>query len=145
MAAEYRIEVFRPPCWFNVTAKPQIQTFDISTWDAEDGVNVMQYGKPFALQYSMFYASDSVTAAVLVTPGSATHSTNMNQRVVGLEILTQDTEARRLVLKGPPNINIAPPGWYMLFLLNGDVYGQSSWVRLPGSAPRMDSLLHPAS
>ncbi|GIL60167.1 hypothetical protein Vafri_14781 [Volvox africanus] len=137
---EYRIEVFRPPSWFNVTAKPQIESLDPETWDPEDKVNVMQYGEQFALTYSMFYATHSVTAAVLVSPGSTTHSTNMNQRVVGLEILVQDMDSRRLVLKGPPTINIAPPGWYMLFLLNGDVYGQSAWVRLPGDAPRMDSF-----
>ncbi|EFJ40873.1 glyoxal or galactose oxidase [Volvox carteri f. nagariensis] len=124
---EYRIEVFRPPCWFNVTAKPQIISMDDATWDEYDSVNVMQYGEPFALQYSMFYANDTVTSAVLVSPSSTTHSTNMNQRVVGLEILSQDVDARRLVLNGPPDINIAPPGWYMLFLLNGDVYGQSAW------------------
>lgn len=82
MFAEYRIEVFRPPCWFNLTAKPQIERMDDSTWDLEDGVNVMQYVQPFALQYSMLYATDMVTSAVLVTPGSGTHSTNMNQRVV---------------------------------------------------------------
>ncbi|GLI70766.1 hypothetical protein VaNZ11_015798 [Volvox africanus] len=138
--AEYRIEVFRPPSWFNLLAKPQIESIDESTWDEYDGVNVMQYSEPFALKYSMFYATDSVTAAVLVSPSSTTHSTNMNQRVVGLEILVQDIDSRRLVVKGPPTINIAPPGWYMLFLLNGDVYGQSAWVRLPGDAPRMDSF-----
>ncbi|EFJ40871.1 hypothetical protein VOLCADRAFT_107934, partial [Volvox carteri f. nagariensis] len=81
MFAEYRIEVFRPPCWFNVTAKPQIISMDAATWDEYDSVNVMQYGEPFVLQYSMFYATDSVTSAVLVSPGSTTHSTNMNQRV----------------------------------------------------------------
>ena len=36
--AEYRIEVFRPPDWFNVTAKPQITEVDPGTWDAEDEV-----------------------------------------------------------------------------------------------------------
>ncbi|GLC60175.1 hypothetical protein PLESTB_001581900 [Pleodorina starrii] len=80
--AEYRIEIFRPPCWFNLTAKPTIENMDVSTWDEDDGVNVMQYGSPFGLRYSMFYATDRVTTAVLVAPGSTTHSTNMNQRVV---------------------------------------------------------------
>ncbi|PNW76383.1 hypothetical protein CHLRE_11g467539v5 [Chlamydomonas reinhardtii] len=139
--AEYRIEVFRPPMWFNVTAKPNIVSIDEDTWDDEDGVNVMQYGAPFALTYSMFYESDKVTSAVLVAPSSTTHSTNMNQRVVGLQVLQHDAATRRLIVSGPPHINIAPPGWYMLFLLNGDVYGQSEWVRLPGDAPRLDPFM----
>ncbi|GLC65599.1 hypothetical protein PLESTF_000317200 [Pleodorina starrii] len=140
-AAEYRIEMFRPPYWFNQTAKPQIVSISNATWDPEDAVNVMQYGAPFELQYSLSNATHAVTSAVLVSPGSVTHSTNMNQRVVGLEIVSQDLGARCLVLKGPPNINIAPPGWYMLFLLNGNVYGTSVWVRLPGNAPRLDYLV----
>ncbi|KXZ50034.1 hypothetical protein GPECTOR_18g186 [Gonium pectorale] len=139
--AEYRIEVFRPPCWFNLTAKPNIGQMDPSTYDEYDQVHVMKYDEPFRLSYTMFFASDAVTSAVLVAPSSTTHSTNMNQRVVGLRIESQDVDGRTLVLRGPPTINIAPPGWYMLFLLNGEVYGQAEWVRLPGGAPRLDDFL----
>ena len=60
---------------------------------------------------------------------------------VGLQVLQHDAATRRLIVSGPPHINIAPPGWYMLFLLNGDVYGQSEWVRLPGDAPRLDPFM----
>ena len=42
----------------------------------------------------------------------------MDQRCVGLKIMEQTPES--LVLQSPPNANIAPPGYYMLFLLNED-------------------------
>ena len=35
-----------------------------------------------------------------------------------------------LTVRGPPSINIAPPGMYMLFLLNGDYYSAAKWVTL---------------
>ncbi|PNW76384.1 hypothetical protein CHLRE_11g467540v5 [Chlamydomonas reinhardtii] len=139
--AEYRIEVYRPPMWFNVAAKPSILSLDPGTWDDYDQVHVMQYGAPFEITYEMFYLEDQVTKVALVAPSSTTHSTNMNQRVVVLEIKDHNPTDRRLIVSGPPNINIAPPGWYMLFLLNGDVYGQSEWVRLPGDAPRLDPFM----
>jgi hypothetical protein len=62
--------------------KPEIVSLDSATWDPEDSVNVMPYDQPFALEYYLFFAADTVTAAVLVSPGSATHSTNMHQRLV---------------------------------------------------------------
>lgn len=35
-----------------------------------------------------------------------------------------------LTVRGPPNINIAPPGMYMVFLLSGEYYSTASWVQL---------------
>jgi len=51
-------------------------------------------------------------------PGSVTHSYNMEQRLVGLDIAGQ--AGNQLTLQAPPNANIAPPGYYMLFVLNAD-------------------------
>jgi hypothetical protein len=41
----------------------------------------------------------------------------MDQRYIGLELL--DTTPSDLTVKLPPNSSIAPPGAYMLFLLDG--------------------------
>jgi hypothetical protein len=56
-----------------------------------------------------------ISSAVLVRPGASTHAFDMDQRLVGLSF-TRDVGA--LNVTGPPNGNIAPPGYYMLFLLN---------------------------
>jgi len=76
-----------------------------------------------------------VTSVVLVAPSSDTHTRNMHQRLVGLRIVESSTEepadsGKSVSVQGPPNANIAPPGLYMLFLLNGDVYGQAKWVKV---------------
>jgi hypothetical protein len=57
----------------------------------------------------------NITSVVLVRPASVTHAFNMEQRVVGLSF-TPTSGA--LTVSLPPNQNIAPPGYYMLFLLN---------------------------
>jgi hypothetical protein len=44
-----------------------------------------------------------------------THSFNSDQRFVGLHITS--TSAGTLTLRAPPNPSVAPPGYYLLFLL----------------------------
>ncbi|KAG2445014.1 hypothetical protein HYH02_008883 [Chlamydomonas schloesseri] len=85
------------------------------------------------------WAPGVVTRVALVAPCSNTHSFDMNQRLVGLEILSDVPDSGSssgmvpggvLTVRGPPDVNIAPPGMYHLFLINGDVYSTGVWVRL---------------
>ncbi len=39
-----------------------------------------------------------------------------------------------MTLQSPPSANVAPPGWYMLFLLNDGVPSVAQWVQLDGTA-----------
>ena len=75
----------------------------------------------------------SIAKAVLIRPSSVTHVTNMDQRVVELSLTA---EGGGLTLRTPRNATIAPPGYYMLFLLDSDgVPSVARWVRLDPSAP----------
>ena len=56
-----------------------------------------------------------VKSVVLVRPGSVTHAFDMEQRVVGL---TFTATSGALTVNSPPNQNVAPPGYYLMFLLN---------------------------
>jgi hypothetical protein len=76
-----------------------------------------------------------VTRAVLVAPGSVTHAVDMNQRLIPLR-LTRRTGCVDLV--APSNAASAPPGYYMLFLLNDrGVPSLAEFVKLRagGAAP----------
>jgi hypothetical protein len=53
-------------------------------------------------------------------PGSTTHTRNFDQRLVELTMTKDPTAARRLIVTAPPNGNIAPPGYYLLFVLNAN-------------------------
>jgi Domain of unknown function (DUF1929)/Bacterial Ig domain/PKD domain len=69
-----------------------------------------------------------IHSVVLVRPGSVTHAWNMEQRVVGLAFTPS---AGALTVKFPPNSNVAPPGYYMLFLLNNSgVPSVASFVQI---------------
>jgi hypothetical protein len=57
----------------------------------------------------------NVNSVVLARPGSDTHSWNMEQRLVGLAFTSSSGV---LTISLPPNSNVAPPGYYMLFLVN---------------------------
>jgi hypothetical protein len=56
-----------------------------------------------------------VSRAVLIAPGATTHANDMNQRHVELAI---SPAAGGVQAIAPPSANVAPPGPYMLFLLN---------------------------
>ncbi len=69
-----------------------------------------------------------VKRAVLMRPSSVTHTNDMNQRHVELGF-TAHTGG--ITATGPPSPNVAPPGWYMLFLLNdAGVPSMAHWLRL---------------
>jgi hypothetical protein len=69
---------------------------------------------------------------VLVRPGAATHAFDMEQRLVGLSYVAASGV---LTVTAPPNGNIAPPGYYMLFVLNAaGVPSVASFVQLSSSS-----------
>jgi hypothetical protein len=77
----------------------------------------------------------AVTSVVLMRPGSMTHEIDMEQRRVPV---TFSQTSGGLDVIAPPNGNIAPPGYYMLFLLNANgVPSVAQFVRLP--APYEDN------
>jgi hypothetical protein len=73
--------------------------------------------------------SGGATRAVLMAPGVTTHGTEMQARHVELAITHRGTSG--LEALAPPSANVAPPGWYMLFVLNADgVPSVARWVHV---------------
>lgn len=88
------------------------------------------YGQRFHID-----TSSAISSAVLVAPGTTTHANDMGQRLAPLSI-TPDTDGGGAELVSPPNANVAPPGYYMLFALSAN--GKPSvaeWVRVGGGTP----------
>jgi hypothetical protein len=74
-------------------------------------------------------ASGGATRAVLMAPGVTTHGTEMQARHVELAITHRGASGLDAV--APPSANVAPPGWYMLFVLNADgVPSVARWVHV---------------
>jgi len=70
----------------------------------------------------------AATAAVLVAPAAVTHANDMHQRVLPLTIGPGSGSA---TVTAPATPNVAPPGHYMLFVLDAKgVPSVAKWVRL---------------
>jgi hypothetical protein len=104
---EAHMEIYSPAYLFNADGTDALRpTITGVTPEA------FRYGTTFHVQTSD--AAD-IRAVVLVRAGASTHSFDMDQRLVELAYTAGSGE---LIVTSPPNRNIAPPGYYMLFILN---------------------------
>ena len=72
--------------------------------------------------------ADSIEKVALIRVSAVTHSVNMEQRYVPLDY---DVNGTTLAATSPENANIAPPGVYMLFVIDEDgVPSESKMVRV---------------
>jgi FtsP/CotA-like multicopper oxidase with cupredoxin domain len=70
-----------------------------------------------------------ITEVVLLRPGAVTHGFNMSQR--GIELVITGIGAGTIDVAEPPNSNLEPPGWHLLFLLDSNrVPSEGQWIRL---------------
>ncbi len=103
---ERNAEIFNPPYLFNADGTLATRPALASVPTAAD------YAK------SMFISVDhneAISKAHLIKIGSVTHSENQDQRLVPLSF-TQSN--RRLTLTMPESRNVAPPGHYLLFVVD---------------------------
>ena len=122
---ERRLEIYSPAYLFNgdgsPAARPTITGVTPET---------VHFNTPFEVQTP---EAAEIASVVLVRPGTPTHAFDMDQRLVGLSF-SQGTGV--LNVMSPPNGNIAPPGYYMLFVLNNSgVPSVARFVRLAAAAP----------
>jgi hypothetical protein len=112
------IEIYTPPYLFDASDQP-ITTGRPSITGISPASEAIGYGTPFSVSYT---SSSAISAVVLVRPGSVTHSFDQEQRLIGLcgpspQPPCTGTDGT-LDLTTPPDGNVAPPGYYMLFLLD---------------------------
>jgi hypothetical protein len=120
--ADHRVEIFNPPYLFK-GPRPVIASAPSAALD---------YGAAFSVKVSG--DATDIANVVLVRPGSVTHGNNMDQRVVSLAI--ERSEGTSLSLRTPPHAKIAPPGYYMLFVLSKKgVPSVAKFVQLLDSRP----------
>jgi hypothetical protein len=85
----------------------------------------------------------NISSVILIRDGSVTHAFGMDQREVALPF-TAGSGA--LTVTSPPNGNVAPPGYYMLFLLNqAGVPSVASFVQVTATTPDFSVAATPSS
>jgi hypothetical protein len=70
-----------------------------------------------------------IGSATLIRPSAVTHSSDSDQRSV--ELTVSGATATGATLTIPPNHNLTPMGWYMLFVRSADgTPSVASWVHV---------------
>ena len=107
---EKNIEYFTPPYLYTKDGSGQLATRPvISSAPASVGINAT-----FTISSAQ---AANVKKVALVGLGDATHSVDQGQRYVPLKFSASGTT---LTVTGPPNGGVAPPGYYMLFVIDAD-------------------------
>ncbi len=132
---EMRVSIYKPPYLFK-GARPVLTTLDGQANSVrQDGTNLTtqwSYGSSHVLGFT---SSSTIRSAVLIRPAAVTHSSDPNQRELALPISAHgDGE---LTVDLTSNSNLAPPGYYMVFLVNSEgVPSVAQWVHIgPQGAP----------
>ena len=105
-AYETQMEIYSPAYLFDSNGNPALRP----AITANPGP--ITHGGSFQIQTPD--AAD-IRSVVLVRPGAPTHAFDMDQRLIELPY---SVAGGQLTATAPPNGNIAPPGYYMLFILN---------------------------
>ncbi len=108
-------EIFSPPYLYNGT-RPTITSSPAT----------VSYGQQFSVSTP---DADTITSVALVMPSADTHADDMQQRYVPLQF---SIGVGSLTVTGPANGSIAPPGYYMLVIVNSSgVPSVMPFVQIP--------------
>jgi Domain of unknown function (DUF1929) len=101
---EPHIEIYKPPYFYNadgsLATRPSLTATPAS----------ITYGQTFSAT-----TNGTVASVVLIRESAATHAFDMSQRLIGLNFAVNGTT---IGIAAPPNSNIAPPGPYLLFVVD---------------------------
>lgn len=121
---ELRIEAYRP-YYLDSTFDDQRPT--INALNGQIG-----YGVTFEVDFTVAKAPSGVEFK-LYAPSFSTHTTAMNQRQLILQPIALNASADAgyvAMVQGPPSPIAAPPGYYLLYVVNGGVPSQGAWIRV---------------
>ena len=102
------VEVFSPPYLFNANGNLK-ERFSVSNAPAE-----ASYGSTMTLDHD---SAKPISRVTLIKSGAVTHSFNMEQRFMDVDFTQQGGQ---VTLQLPSSASVAPPGYYMVFLLDSD-------------------------
>jgi Domain of unknown function (DUF1929)/PKD domain len=135
---EQHMEIYSPAYLFNPDGS--LATRPVITGVPSAGIG---YGTVFQVQTP---DAASVSSVVLMRPGAPTHAFDMEQRLVAMNFTAGSGV---LNVAAPPNSNIAPPGYYMVFILNSSgVPSVAQFVQLtptPPDQPPTGTITSPAT
>ncbi|PKA56824.1 hypothetical protein AXF42_Ash002127 [Apostasia shenzhenica] len=127
---ELSVEAFLPPYMDSSLAalRPRI------AGDGSAAAAEMRYGEKLGVRFTVgMYRGSEAVEVVLVAPAFVTHTVGMNQRAVVLPatgVTEVDPSMHEMEVVGPPAPEVAPPGYYLMFVVHAGVPSEGVWVRV---------------
>jgi hypothetical protein len=122
---ELRVEAFSPPylAASNDNARPSITTSPVS----------VGYGANFTVNVAIPVAPVGTVDVILNSAPFSSHSYSQGQRQLVLANsgwVSSGLNSYTISATSPPNSVIAPPGYYMLFVVNNGIPSTATWVQI---------------
>jgi hypothetical protein len=134
---EPHMEIYKPPYLFTssgaLATRPTIGTIP----------SVVGYGQTFTVNTTN---ASSISQVILMRPGSNTHAFDVEQRLIRMQFTKS---SGRLSVVAPTSQGAAPPGYYMLFIINASgVPSVAKFIRLmpnPTNQPPAAAITNPSA
>ena len=124
---EYRVEVFTPPYLLSGLPRP---TFSLNNKDwSYTGTNS-------TATFTLTSGSTANLKVSLLGSVVSTHGNAMGQRTLFPQVSCAGTLC---TVTSPPSAHVAPPGWYMMFVLDGPTPSVGQFVRIGGDPANLGS------
>lgn len=92
------------------------------------------YGKRTKLRFTVpFRINPGLVRVTMLSPPFNTHSYSMNQRLLVLDsenVIQVGRTTYEIKVTTPGYVNIAPPGYYMLFVVHQDIPSEGIWTKI---------------
>lgn len=124
---EYRIEVFIPPYLLSGRPRP---SYTISEANRD-----WSYGQSYTIT-NVATPNGGPASVTLLGAVSSTHGNSMGQRTIMPAVSCSGTTC---TITAPPNVNVAPAGWFQLWVLDNGIPSNASWVRIGGDPGNLGS------
>ncbi|PWZ17603.1 Aldehyde oxidase GLOX1 [Zea mays] len=126
---EVRVERFSPP-YLSEGAAGNRPVLDAASLPAEG----MQYGSPLTFRFSVPAepVAEADVKTTMYAPPFTTHGCSMNQRLLILRVTAFVEEGRsyRVTVDAPRKPELAPRGYYLLFVVAKGVPSMGAWVKV---------------
>ncbi|KAK4391689.1 putative aldehyde oxidase Art an 7 [Sesamum angolense] len=121
---EVRVEKFSPPYLDQALDKYRIEILE------EESDKKLKYGGEFnvAIGHTEGNVEQSNIKVTMYSPPFTTHGYSMNQRLLILKVKEVAKELVSVV--APPSAALAPPGYYLLFVVHSGVPSHGMWVHI---------------
>ncbi|KAL3893899.1 MAG: hypothetical protein SGCHY_005577, partial [Lobulomycetales sp.] len=161
---EFRSEIYTPYYLLGNPVRPEFYSVGVELgWNARTEI---QYGQVLTLRIKRkaSTADTSKLRIMVVNSGFTTHAQNSHQRLVILEyellhgglcpdqectgdsclrdqLATQASCYQEFTVTTPPRAALAPPGWYLLFVVDDKVPSEGQWMQLGGDPANFKDFL----